>query len=85
VDRDEVTEVIVLEGEVRVENRASGVVNIVGAGNTASSFPSGLQQVNPTQNKDIPGGSFQSDQGSLQIEFEDNSGQSKTLHIEFNR
>jgi hypothetical protein len=85
VDRAQVTQVIVLEGEVTVENRSSGAINLVSAGNTATSSPTGGQTVAPTQAQEIPQAPPGSDQGSLQIEFESNSGQSKTLYIDFDR
>ncbi|HEX7344901.1 MAG TPA: hypothetical protein VF398_11580, partial [bacterium] len=85
VDRAQMTQVIVLEGEVMVENRSSGAVNLVSAGNTATSSPTGGQTVAPTQAQEIPQAPPGSDQGSLQIEFESNSGQSKTLYIDFDR
>ena len=85
VDRAQMTQVIVLEGEVMVENRSSGAVNLVSAGNTATSSPTGGQTVAPTQAQEIPQEPPGTDQGSLQIEFENDSGQSKTLYIDFDR
>lgn len=85
VDRTEVTQVIVLEGEVKVQNRISGTTNLVGVGNTATSNPGGLQQVGPSPKDEIPSESTTPDKGSLEIDFNDGSGHTKTLQIDFDR
>ncbi len=85
VDRSQQTQVIVLEGDVRVENPISGLVETVSAGSTATSDLTGSLKVAPTSSSEIPEESSGSQQGSLDIKFEDGSGQSKTLHIEFDR
>jgi hypothetical protein len=85
VDRSQQTQVIVLEGEVRVENPISGIVEMVSAGNTATCDQTGSLKVAKTSSSEIPEESPGSQQGSLDIKFEDGSGQSRTLHIEFDR
>jgi hypothetical protein len=85
VDRAQITQVVVLEGEVRVQNRSSGAVNLVSPGNTATSSPTGTQTIAPTNSEEIPDQSTGSGQGSLRIEYEDDSGQSKSLQIDFDR
>jgi hypothetical protein len=85
IDRALITQVIVLEGEVTVENRSSGTVNVVSSGNTATSAPTGGQTVTPTQQQEVPQEPPGSGQGSMQIEYENGSGQTKSLNIEFDR
>jgi len=85
VDRAMITQVIVLEGEVTVENRSSGTVNVVSSGNTATSAPTGGQTVTPTLQQEVPKEPPGSGQGSMQIDYENGSGQTKTLNIEFDR
>ncbi len=85
VNRAAQTLVVVLEGNVEVQNRASGATELVGAGNTATSTPDGQLLIESTTNSDLPADSTGQQPGSLEIEFEDESGQSKTLHIEFDR
>lgn len=85
VDPLQQTQVLVLEGEVQVENPISGLVEMVSAGNTATCDQSGTLKVGRTISSDIPDEPSDSQQGSLDIRFEDGSGQSKTLHIEFDR
>lgn len=50
---DKITYVIVLEGEVLVQNKESGKTIVVGAGNTATSEPNGNIEVNPTGDGEI--------------------------------
>jgi len=79
------TIIVVLEGNVQLQNRTSGQVEIVSAGSTAVSTATGEIEIAPTKDSDLPEDSSDNEQGSLDIEFEDGSGESKTLHIEFNR
>lgn len=85
VEATQLTRVVVLEGEVKVENRISGQVETVSAGNTASSTATGELEVTPSKDSDLPEDPSGNQQGSLDIEFENGSGESKTLHIEFDR
>lgn len=85
VEATQLTRIVVLEGEVEVENRVSGQVETVSAGNTASSAAAGELEVAPSKDSDLPEDPSGSQQGSLDIEFENGSGESKTLRIEFDR
>lgn len=79
VEPSTLTRVIVTEGQVNVEHRVTGETEVVSAGNTAVATPEGELEVSPTEESPEP------EHGSLDIEFEDDSGQKKTLHIEFDR
>ncbi len=82
VDLSAQTAVIVLEGQVQVRNPVSGTVAQVSAGNTATSTLTGSLEVAPSDESQIPGGA-QLEKSSLDIEYQDGSGETKTLHIEF--
>ncbi|MFH1862583.1 MAG: FecR domain-containing protein [bacterium] len=84
VDLSTLTKIIVLEGEVQVQNRVSGAAQSVSAGNTAVSEADGELDVKPTKDSELPDDSGMQ-QGSLEIEFEDESGQKRTLTIEFDQ
>ena len=78
------TKVIVLEGEVEVEHRETGETVVVEAGNTAVSTSAGELEVTPTDESEIPNQEVE-DRGTLDIEFQDGSGEIRTIHIEFEK
>ncbi len=85
VESSTLTRIIVIVGEVEVEHRTTGEKTMVSAGNTAVTTPAGELDVTPSEETEVPEESGEPDNGSLDIEFEDGSGQTKTLHIEFER
>ncbi|MCX6639349.1 MAG: FecR domain-containing protein [bacterium] len=85
VDTSNQTQIIVLEGNVKMQNRATGVEKIISAGNTAITTQAGGIQVTPSLDDEIPDESQSQDQGSLEIEFQDDSGSTRMLHIDFDR
>ena len=85
VDRTTLTQIVVLDGEVEVQHRATGETQVVGAGNTAVLTPEGVLEVEPTGEFEVPKEPGEPDQGSLEFEFEDASGERKTLRIEYNK
>jgi len=85
VDSNARTLVVVLEGSVRVEHRASGLEQEVAAGQTGTAASDGDLEVEPTRNEDLPSLSSEPEQGSLDVEFQDGDGRTRTLHIDFNR
>jgi hypothetical protein len=85
VDSATKTEVMVVEGNVRVESRISGAVEIVSAGNTAYITPVGVINVSPSIENQIPSETQNGQQGSLEIEFQDAAGSTRTLQIDFDR
>ena len=85
VESSTLTRVIVIAGEVEVEHRTTGEKILVSAGNTAVTTPAGELDVTPSSKMEMPEEPSEPDNGSLDIEFEDGSGETKTLHIEFER
>ncbi len=84
VDATTLTQIIVIEGRVQVEHRATDETEIVTGGTTAVTTPEGELKVNPTQEFEAPEEPGEG-KSNLEIEFEDESGQTKTLKIEFER
>lgn len=85
VDRTTLTQIVVLDGEVEVQHRATGETQVVGAGNTAVLTPEGALEVEPTGEFEVPEEPGEPNQGSLEFEFEDASGERKTLRIDYNK
>jgi hypothetical protein len=85
VDRSAQTSITVLEGQVKVKNPVSGAVELVNAGSTATSTSTGQVQVQPTQAGNVPQQTLTPEGGTLEFEFEDGSGEIKTLHIDFDK
>lgn len=85
VESSTLTRIIVIAGEVEVEHRTTGEKTLVSAGNTAVTTPAGELDVTPSKETEIPEEPGEPNNGSLEIEFEDGSGETKTLHIEFER
>jgi hypothetical protein len=84
VETTGLTKVIVLEGKVEVKHRETGETVLVEAGNTAVCTTTGELEVNPTDGSEIPD-QEQEDRGTLDIEFQDGSGENRTIHIEFEK
>jgi hypothetical protein len=85
VDAVSGTRVLVEEGEVRVLSRMMGASAVVEAGNSVLNTISGEMIVQPFDPSSLPAESPPSDTGSLEIEFKDNQGEKKVLHIKFKR
>ncbi len=79
------TQVIVLEGEVQVQHRATEELVLVSYGNTAVSSSDGTLVVVQTDEETVPEESVDRERGDIEIEFEDDSGEKKTIHIEYEK
>ncbi len=85
VESANLTQIIVIEGEVKVTHRETNETVVVEAGNTAVSTSTGELEVTPSDRSDIPDQSEEPDQGTLDVQFEDGSGDTKEIHIEFEK
>lgn len=83
VEPSNFTKIVVIEGDVEVLHRPTSRKETVTAGFTAVANPGGMMDVSPTDKFDAPQEPPESDGSSLEIEFEDESGEKKTLRIEF--
>ncbi len=79
------TRVLVMEGEVRVLSRVTGASAAVEAGSSVLNTASGEMTIKPFDPSDLPASDPPADTGSLEIEFKDDRGSTKTLRIEFKR
>jgi hypothetical protein len=83
VESSSVTRTVVLEGEVEVKNRLSGSMQAVVAGHAAVAGPGGNLDVSTTQHFEPFLEPADDKPESLEIEFENKSGQKKKLKIDF--
>ncbi|MFH1736018.1 MAG: FecR domain-containing protein [bacterium] len=84
VDADQTTSVYVLEGDVQVENRASGSSVIVSDGMKAITDNAGLIQVQTYQAEALPEiPPIGPEQRHIEIELKDKQGNPKKIRIEF--
>jgi ferric-dicitrate binding protein FerR (iron transport regulator) len=79
------TRVMVLEGDVQVQHRATEEVVLVSSGHTGISSSEGTLAVIKTDETMIPEESGELERGDIEIEFEDASGEKKTIHIEYEK
>jgi len=77
------TKIVVLEGEVSVKNLASQAEQIVQVGQTAVSKSDGVIEISATKADEVPSEPTEQQGSSLEIEFQSDSGQTKTVRIEY--
>ena len=85
VESADETQVIVLEGEVQVQHRATEEMVLVNHGHTGISSSDGALSVVLTREENIPDESIERESGKIEIEFEDESGEKKTIQVEFDK
>lgn len=83
VESSNLAKIVVIEGDVEVRHRTTGRRETVTTGLTAVAVPDRGLEIAPTESFEPPKEPSKSNRNSLEIEFEDESGEKKTLQIEF--